>query len=92
MTEGNGTCGEAPGERERPQGGRTTPSLAPVRPLWGRLESVYLLSAGSMTFGHSTRGYSHSPPLGTGRMQATPGCSHDITYPSIKVRREKVTR
>ena len=66
MTEGHGTCGQASGGRNRPQGGRTTLNLAPVRPLWGRLERVYLLSAGSMTFGHSTSGYSHSPPLGTG--------------------------
>ena len=52
-----------------PRRGRTTPSLAPVRPLWGRLESVYQLSAGSIPFGHSTRGYSHSPPLGTGSLK-----------------------
>ena len=31
----------------------------------GTIERVYLLSAGSIPFGHSTRGYSHSPPLGT---------------------------
>ena len=43
----------------------STSFLAPVRPLRGRLERVWLLSAGSIPFGHSTSGYSHSPPLGT---------------------------
>ena len=47
-----------------PKGGRTTPSLAPVRPLRGR-QREYQLSAGSIPFGHSTSGYSHSPPSGT---------------------------
>ena len=40
MTEGHGTCGQASGGRNRPRRGRITSSLAPVRPLWGRLESV----------------------------------------------------
>ena len=65
MTEGHGTCGQAKLGRNRPQGGRTTPNLTPVRPLWGRLERVVRLSAGFIPFGHSTSGYSHSPPLGT---------------------------
>jgi len=30
---------------------------ASVRPLWGRLERVLQLSAGSIPFGHSTSGY-----------------------------------
>ena len=34
-------------------------------PPLGTLSPYYWLSAGSMTFGHSTSGYSHSPPLGT---------------------------
>ena len=38
MTEGHGTCGLPIGGRKRPQRGRTTSRLAPVRPLWGRLE------------------------------------------------------
>ena len=38
MTEGHGTCGQPIVGRKRPQRGRTTSRLAPVRPLWGRLE------------------------------------------------------
>ena len=33
MTEGHGTCGQPIVGRKRPQRGRTTSSLAPVRPL-----------------------------------------------------------
>ena len=65
MTEGHETCGQPTVGRNRPQRGRTTSSLAPVRPLRGRLERGDQLSAGSIPFGHSTRGYSHSPPSGT---------------------------
>ena len=35
MTEGHGTCGQPIVGRKRPQRGRTTSSLAPVRPLRG---------------------------------------------------------
>ena len=65
MTEGHGTCGQPTGGRKRPQRGRTTSSLAIVRPLRGRLGRAGLLSAGYIPFGHSTSGYSHSPPSGT---------------------------
>ena len=41
----------------RPQRGRTGAKLGVVRPLWGRFLPNYWLSAGSMTFGHSTSGY-----------------------------------
>ncbi len=39
--------------------------LQTCSPPLGTIERVYLLSAGSIPFGHSTSGYSHSPPLGT---------------------------
>ena len=43
MTKGHGTCGQPIVGRKRPQRGRTASSLAPVRPLRGRLESVFAI-------------------------------------------------
>ena len=40
------------------------PAVIHIRPLRGR-QREYQLSAGSILFGHSTSGYSHSPPSGT---------------------------
>ena len=41
------------------------PAVIHIRPLRGRLGRAGLLSAGCIPFGHSTSGYSHSPPSGT---------------------------
>ena len=47
-----------------PKGGEQHPVLLLFAPLRGR-QREYQLSAGSIPFGHSTSGYSHSPPSGT---------------------------
>ena len=49
----------------RPRRGRTGFILDAVRPLRGRF-FLAILSAGSMTFGHSTRGYWEFAPFGDG--------------------------
>ena len=47
---------------------------ASVRPLWGRLERVLQLSAGSIPFGHSTSGYWKLAPFGDRRLFAKLEC------------------
>ena len=51
-------------EKASPKGANNIQSCI-VRPLRGRLGRAGLLSAGYIPFGHSTSGYSHSPPSGT---------------------------
>ena len=67
MTEGHGTCGQPTGGSYRPQRGRTTSILAPVRPLRGRLESVFAIRRF-----HSLRSFHQRlftfAPFGDGRM------------------------
>ena len=52
------------GEKTSPKGANHIQSCY-CSPPSGTIECVCLLSAGSMTYGHSTSGYSHSPPPGT---------------------------
>ena len=51
-------------EKASPKGANHIQSCS-CSPPSGTIESVCLLSAGSIPFGHSTSGYSHSPPSGT---------------------------
>ena len=66
-------------EKASPKGANRIHSC-PCSPPSGTIESVRLLSAGSIPFGHSTRGYSHSPPSGTEEKLAT----QNTLYESIK--------
>ena len=51
-------------EKASPKGANHIQSC-PCSPPSGTIRENLLLSAGSIPFGHSTRGYSHSPPSGT---------------------------
>ena len=51
-------------EKASPKGANHTQSCS-CSPPSGTIREYLSLSAGSIPFGHSTRGYSHSPPLGT---------------------------
>ena len=51
-------------EKASPKGANRIQSCS-CSPPSGTIEGVCLPSAGSIPFGHSTRGYSHSPPSGT---------------------------
>ena len=51
-------------EKASPKGANRIQSC-PCSPPLGTVREYLSLSAGSIPFGHSTRGYSHSPPSGT---------------------------
>ena len=65
MTGGNGTCGDEGKRGGVPRGGEQHPILILFAPVGDDWRESSGLSAGYIPFGHSTSGYSHSPPLGT---------------------------
>ena len=67
MTEGHETCGQASGGKKRPRRGRTISSLAPVRPLRGRLESVSVIRRFHSLRSFHLRLFTFAP-FGDGRM------------------------
>ena len=67
MTKGHGTCGQPIVGRKRPQRGRTTSSLAPVRPPSGTIESMSAIRRFHSLRSFHPRLFTFAP-FGDGRM------------------------